>query len=57
MLAASRAFSPHSTGSGQAAAARKKTFLSLVFGRKRPKTKEKEVLFRPAGGDSGLVAV
>jgi hypothetical protein len=49
VLAAPGAFSP--------AAAWKKTFLSLVFGRLRPKTKEKEVLFHPAGGDSGLVAV
>jgi hypothetical protein len=38
------------------AAAWKKTFLSLVFGRLRPKTKEKEILFRPAGGDSSLDA-
>jgi hypothetical protein len=35
---------------------RKKTFLSLVFGRLRPKTKEKDVLFHPAGGESGLDA-
>jgi hypothetical protein len=44
VLAAPGAFSP--------AAAWKKTFLSLVFGRLRPKTKEKEVRFHPAAGET-----
>jgi hypothetical protein len=37
------------------AAARKVTFLSCVFGRLRPKTQERDVLFRPAGGEKALM--